>query len=340
METQERKRQQTKKRRPAPQRTRTASRKQDPQVRRRRRASANVRSKPAQHRQTRPRRQTEVVYTPAKPFNRSRFFLQLLTVFAVVLALTLSISIFFKVEQITVSGNEKYNAWAIQQASGIQMGENLLTFGEAHACSKILLELPYVKHARMGIKLPDTVNIYIEEYEVVYAAEATDGSWWLIRSDGKLVEKTDPLSANDYAKLQGVRIQNPQPGQQAVAYENPVIPNQNETTAGEMGITAGTQPVTYTDAERLNMALVILQELEANHIIGKVVSVDVTDPAKLQMWYGKQYFVELGDSEDLAYKINYMKKAIDQLGEYQTGTLDVSFDIWTDKAGLTPFPEE
>ena len=47
--------------------------------------------------------------------------------------------------------------------------------------------------------------------------------------------------------------------------------------------------------------------------------------------------MELGDGEKLDHKIAYMKKAIDQMEDYQSGILDVSFRIWTDKAGYTPF---
>ena len=61
-----------------------------------------------------------------KIFQRSRLYLQLITVFAIALAFCLGISIFFKVDTITVSGNNHYTPWTVAQASGIQEGENLL----------------------------------------------------------------------------------------------------------------------------------------------------------------------------------------------------------------------
>ena len=80
-------------------------------------------SKQTSARRRTPRAPTpEVVYIPAKPFNRNRLILSLTTVIAVVLALTFGISIFFSVEVITVSGAEKYEAWTVKEASGIQYG--------------------------------------------------------------------------------------------------------------------------------------------------------------------------------------------------------------------------
>jgi len=111
----------------------------------------------------------EVVYTPAKPLNRNRILLRLATVVAVVLALVFAISIFFKVEHVTVSGTEKYDAWTVKEASGIELGDNLLTFGKAKAYGKIKATLPYVDQVHIGIKLPDTVHIVIKELDVVYA---------------------------------------------------------------------------------------------------------------------------------------------------------------------------
>ena len=149
-----------------------------------------VEQKPAEPVKTAP----DVVYLPPKPFNRKRMLLHLASVVAVVIALMLGLSVFFKVdgEKITVSGNVKYSAWDISQASGIQNGDNLLTFSRARATAKILKALPYVEDVRVGIKLPDTVILYVTEVEVPYAIKAQDDSWWLISSSGKIIEADLP----------------------------------------------------------------------------------------------------------------------------------------------------
>ena len=82
-------------------------------------------------RRERTRQPDDVVYTQPKPFLRRRFLLHMATVLAVVVALVLGMSLFFKVETVTVAGMEKYTAWDVRQASGISDGENLLGISKA-----------------------------------------------------------------------------------------------------------------------------------------------------------------------------------------------------------------
>lgn len=291
----------------------------------------------------------EIVYTPPKHFDRFRFFLRLITVVAVVLALTLGMAIFFKVEVITVSGMEKYTAWDVREASGIQEGENLLTLNKAKAGGKITTLLPYVDTVKIRIKLPDTVNIEITELDVVYAIEDTAAGWWLMDANGTLVDTTTAIEAETYTQIIGVKVMPAAVGQQAVAAE-PEEPTVEDTTEDETQPettepedttqeTLADPPVTVYATEQLTLALSVLQELENCRIIGKVTIVDVTDPYSLQLWYEDRYQVAVGDNSRLSYKLTAMENAADQMTDYQRGKLDVSFTQWPDKVGYTPFEE-
>lgn len=271
----------------------------------------------------------DVVYTPAKPFNRNRFLLRLLTVAAVVIAIVFGISIFFKVETVVVSGAGKYTAWQIKEASGIKDGDNLLTINTAQVSSKIRTALPYVDDTRIGIKLPDTVMIDIVELDVVYAVQAEDGTYWLMTSEGRIVEQTSASSASGYTNVLGIQLVSPKQGAQAQAAQKRADPAQDDTSQPEVSVTDSTQ--------QLQTALTILQYLEANGIIGEAANVDVSSLGDLQLWYGQQYQVLLGDTSELSYKIECMKAAIDQMEDYQSGVLDVSFTIWPNQPSYTPF---
>ena len=285
-----------------------------------RRSSMPQRQRRTERKPKQTKQQTDVVYTQPETFNRRRFILRLAPAAAGVLALLFGMTIFFKVdmEKSTVSGTVKYTAWDVWKASGIQDGENLLTLNKERAYSKIKKALPYVDTIRIGIKLPDTVNIEIKELAVTYALEAEDGSWWKIAYDGTVVDKTTAGEADAITKIVGVQIANPKISEKCVAAE---------AVETETDPSAPTKPVTVLGSERLNVVLEILGELEKNGVIGEIVSIDVSDMARLQMWYGKRYQINLGDSGDLAKKIFSMKQAIDQRGPYQTGVLDVSFTL-------------
>ena len=269
-----------------------------------------------------------VIYTQPAAFNRNRLFMQLLTITAVVLALVMALSVFFKVKTITVSGADVYSPWSIREASGIEEGDNLLTFSRARAGAQIRAALPYVDKVRIGIKLPETVIIYIEELSVAYAIKSSDGDWWLINSDGRVVEQVTVNEAKNHTQVLGVRLEDPQVGNTAVASDE--VPQ--ETLASGEPI-----PLSVTGAQRLNAALQILKALEANDIVGDAASVDVTSLEDVTLWYGSRYEVLLGDTAKMEYKIACMNDAILQMSDYQSGILDVSFTTWPDQVGYTPF---
>ena len=269
-----------------------------------------------------------VVYTQPASFNRDRLLVQLLTVVAVVLAFVLGLSVFFKVKTITVSGAEVYSPWAIQEASGIKKGDNLLTFGRARAAGQIEANLPYVKNVRIGIKLPDTVNIEIDEEDVVYAIKSEEGIWWLINSSGKVVDMSNNAQAKNYTQVLGVTLVAPQKNAQAIPADE--IPTATDSDGEPM-------PITVTGAQRLNAAMQILRALEANDIVGEAASVDVSRMEDIVLWYGSQYQVNLGDTNRIDYKIACMCDVILQMHDYQSGILDISFTTWSEQVGYTPF---
>jgi hypothetical protein len=107
---------------------------------------------------------------------------------AVVLAVTVGVSIFFKVDTVVVTGVSKYSAATVVEASQIQPGDSLIFFGRAGAAGRIKRDLPYVDTVRFQLKLPGTVNIIVEEKVLSYALQSSDGNLWMRRCayDAKL----------------------------------------------------------------------------------------------------------------------------------------------------------
>ena len=279
-------------------------------------------------RRRRPQSDSQTVYTEPKAFNRRRFWLQLATVLTVVLALVFGMSIFFKVETVKVAGAEIYTPYQIEQAAGIKDGDNMLSLNKSAISSRIMQKLPYVGSVRIGISLPGTVNIQVEELTVTYAIADQEGGWWLMAANGKIVEKISGGDAANYTNILGVTLQDPELAAQAVAHEpEPVADENGETT-----------PVTTTTAaERLEMAMNILQLLEKQGILGQAASVDVTHLNDLEIWYADQFQISLGDSSNLEYKLKLVKDAIDEIGQYRTGSLDATFEIRPNQVIFTPF---
>ena len=296
------------------------------------------RAKERKPQQAKNKKRPQVTYTQPIPVNLNQMLMKILIVVAVVVAFTLGISVFFKVEKVVVYGNKAYSAWTVQEAGGIETGSNLLSLNNTRACGKIMAALPYVDNVRIGIKLPDTVNIYVDEIDIAYAITTKgESSWWLMTSEGKVVEQIDSGIASGYTKIDGVYLDSPAPGQLARALETV-----QETTAATEAGTAETEepaPVIVTGAARLSAALKILQQLERNDIVGEAASIDVSSLSNIELWYGQRFQVKLFDANNMDIKISWMKSAVNQRSDYDMGVLDVSFTTWPDRIGYTPFSD-
>lgn len=283
------------------------------------------RTRPPQKKpQTRP--MPEVTYTPPAPINRKKLTIRLLTVFAAALALFLGCTVFFRVKDVVVSGTDRYTAWSVREASGIEEGSSLLAFGKTRAAGRIMENLRYIKSVRIGVTLPDTVNIHIQELEVVYGVQDTADDWWLVSCDGRVVEHTNESKARSTTVLKGFRLEQPAAGESAVAQE----PEEDTSDV----------PVLVTNQERLEAALSVVTQLERNEILGEAASVDVTDPSNIQLWYKDDYQVMLGDPDRMDEKIMMMNRVIqqhEQEGGYQSGVLDITLTSTSDGVEYTPF---
>lgn len=272
----------------------------------------------------------DVVYTAAAPFSRGKLLTGLLTVAAVVLALIFGIAIFFHVDTVTVSGAEKYDEYTIKEASGIRDGDNLLLINDARIAGNITTKLPYVKSVRVGIKLPNTVNIYIEEQDILYAIRDTGNRLWLITNEGTVVDTTNTGEAGMYPNILGVQLYKPVQSQQAVAAEEESSDAPVTTTEDGEIVDA---PVTIFGEDRLNASMEILQYFEKYKMIDKIVSVDVSDMGNIKVTYGQQYTINLGNKTELAVKVELAAKGIAKLDEQYgnpVGEINVSFRVQRD----------
>lgn len=279
----------------------------------------------------------EIHWRDPQPFNRRAFFWKLAATLAVALAIFLGFSIFFKVERIYVSGTEIYTPETVLEASGISVGENLIGLSKAQKASNILSSLPYVKEVQIGIKLPDTVNISIVELAVTYSIQDSEGRWWLMDSQGKVVEGVNAAEAREHTSVLGILIQDPVPGEVITPVEEKLpseaeadqtVPNQEESgvTAPTESEPAVTSPnaVNGSNTTKLAAMTEILQALEANNLMGEVRSLDLTYLYYITMQYEDRYEVRLGEPSDLTLKIGYMVQAVKELPDYQVGVLDLS----------------
>ena len=219
----------------------------------------------------------------------------------------------FRVRSVEVTGSAYYTADEIRAACGVAQGDNLLTLSRARIAGNIMAELPYVSTVQVTRRLPDTLELTVTEYDVTYAAQGADGASYLITADGKITEKIDETAARGHIAVTGLQLADPVVGQQL-------------TVAGDDDVAAQGQH---------DALCALLQALEEAGLTKKAASVAVPSSYELSFWYGDQYEVKLGNSENLPYKLAYLEKVLESLADYQTGTIDLSFSEGSE-ARFTP----
>ncbi len=124
-----------------------------------------------------------------KRVERNRKILALLSCTAIILitALVLSLTVFFKINTITVKGESIYKENQIINASGVAKGGNLFLCDLQRASEGICKNLPYIAKAEVKRKIPSTVIIEISASKAYIAVETSSGTA-LADRDGKVLE--------------------------------------------------------------------------------------------------------------------------------------------------------
>ena len=149
--------------------------------------------------------------------GRFAFLYRLLCFVLICAAIVGALVLFFKVDTISVSGNDRYSRETILAASGVSEGDNLFLLNKYDAAAKITEALPYVESVRLSRKLPGTLRIDIVECSDP-AGIQQDGHCWLISPEGKLVDS--PAEApNGCPMVVGLSLTDPQVGSLAAVPE-------------------------------------------------------------------------------------------------------------------------
>ena len=139
------------------------------------------------------------------------FLYQLLSVLVICAAILTAMTLFFRVDNIVVTGQKRYTAEEIQAASGVKSGANMYLLNKYDIVRSITRELPYIEDIRVNRKLPDTLLIEVHESGRPFAL-VQDGSAWLISAGGKIVDQLPEREAGQYGRISGCQLLAPSVG--------------------------------------------------------------------------------------------------------------------------------
>lgn len=223
----------------------------------------------------------------------------------IAVALVLSMIIFFRVHNVEVQGNSYYTAEEIISAAGIASGDNLLTLSRGQIAGNVIAQLPYVKSVRVTRSLPDTVVITVTEDETTFAVKDAGGHYYLITAAGKAIAQAEEHEAKSHVLVEDLTIQ-----PAVIGEAIHVLPGEDEAISPQ---------------EQLDALTLLLSEIEASHLEKDVTVVSVPSAFNLTLWYEDRFEVRLGTTDDLAYKLEYLKVVVQEQKEYTTGIIDLTF---------------
>lgn len=145
--------------------------------------------------------------------NRGRFGLlyKLLSTLLILAAILTGCIVFFRANEIVVTGQQRYTAEEIIAATGVEQGQNLFRLDKAAIVRQVSAKLPYIDTISIHRKFPDTLLITVTESQPVAALES-EGSWWLMDARGKLLEQGDASVSTGRAILLGLTPLSPAVG--------------------------------------------------------------------------------------------------------------------------------
>ena len=230
--------------------------------------------------------------------RRGRFsgLYKALSVMLVAAAVVLACVVFFRVNSVEVSGNVRYTAEEIIEASGIETGDNLVGLSRSRVSAAICTKLPYVENVNIKKVLPDGVVLRVSERVAAASVESAEGRW-LISAQGKLLEKDN--GAARALTISGLTAVGPYPGGMIQVAE------EEETT--------------------LSYVKELLTQMESHGWLGQCTVLDCSAATSMMLEYGI-YRVKLPRGGDYSYCLSLTESALasGKIPEGVGGLLDLT----------------
>ena len=202
-------------------------------------------------------------------------FFIMLALFLVAIAAVLSLTVFFEIESVNVSGESVYSQEMVINAAGIKNGQNLLRLNKNKISDKIEKGLPYVKDAVVTKVFPNSVSIRIVP-ATEFAVMEIDGQLVTIDENFKALS-IESERREDLAFIKGVKASN--------------------VVLGEI--------VTITDKEQQTVLNELLKFAKASEL--RATAFDITNTVSVSALLEDRILVQFGSRNYFENKINHLK---------------------------------
>ena len=217
------------------------------------------------------------------------FLYKLLAFVLICTAISLALTLFFRIRSIEVSGNDRYTRQEIIDAAGVSEGDNMFLMNKYSAAERIRRALPYIETVQFRRSLPDGLSIIV--------TECADGKAYLLCDTGNIVDEVTPAAAKQRTQVKGLTLTDPAVGQPAKAAEGQEL--------------------------ALEQLLTLMQALDQRGMTADVSLMDMSDPAQLTLRYLGRFDVQLPREADYGYKLDYLMAVVEKLEVNEKGVINM-----------------
>lgn len=231
-----------------------------------------------------------------KRFRRNFFYVSLF-LSVLIIFLGTAFFVFFRVKDISVTGNSMYTDEEIIIASGIEEKVNMFSFSGRSVEESIKSALPYVGKVTVKRDLPSGVVIEIEEEKTVMYT-MLNGDYYLLSDELTVLSVSNKISSVPAGAIKLV--------------------------TGSVDRCLVGQPLTFMDERTRDSILEMYSVLSANEMEYYIREINIASRFDISMQYTDRFDVYIGDMDNFELKIPFLAKVIDELYDDDKGSIDLS----------------
>lgn len=208
---------------------------------------------------------------------------------------TLSLTVFFKIAEIQVTGDVPYAHADVLEASGVREGHNLLVINAGKLNNHLTKSFPYIQRISLKRSLPSKLVIQLIPAQPA-AVFKIDGGYCLVDNALKVLEISEETAWQGIALVVGAQVT-------------------------EYGVGA---VLTFDDIDRQNTYWSLMTAME-DLSFSDVTEIDLTDAVDIHLIYQNRVDIKVGLADDLEYKLQFAQSVLnEQIDANKTGVLDLS----------------
>lgn len=240
-----------------------------------------------------------------KKRKRNKFLTNFLILFFVIIVgFVLSVTVFFNIEKITVTGDGQYTIDEIIKSGKVKEGDNLFRTNSKNIAKRIEKKLVNVDQANVQKKFPNSLNIEIVQAVPMFVFPYKD-QFAIISQKGKFLEICEQNSFN-LCQIIGVDINN-----------------------------YNIQDYIFNRNDNFDLISTIYESLKKqNFEMHQINKIDISDKNSINIIFENRIEIKLGNKKEMDYKLKFSKFLIDEkIAKEEKGVINstnpsksVSFD--------------